>query len=89
MVAFDVAVDGLPRAIALKSAAGQVATLRLADGSTWGLVPVVAANGDVALSLHDMSSTPHRLLATRFLQPGANTRFEEASPALRVRLAQD
>ena len=89
VVAFDVAVDGLPRAIALKSAAGQVATLRLADGSTWGLVPVVAANGDVALSLHDMSSTPHRLLATRLLQPGANTRFEEASPALNVRVAQD
>ncbi|BCS34142.1 hypothetical protein TBR22_A33710 [Luteitalea sp. TBR-22] len=89
VVAFDVAVDGQPAVIVLKSAAGQVATLRLTDGRTWGFVPIVAANGDVAISLHDMSATPHRLLATRLLQPEENTRFEEASPALSVRLARD
>lgn len=86
-VAVDVVVDGLPSAVSLRSASGKVATLQLARGRTWGFVPTVAANGDVSIDLHDMSTTPHTLLGTRALPPGVAVRFEEASPLVSVRLA--
>lgn len=86
-VAVDVMVDGLPSAVSLESAPGRVATLQLASGRTWGLVPTVAANGDVSIALHDLSTTPHTLVGTRSLPPGAAVRFEAASPLVSVRLA--
>lgn len=87
VVSVEVAVDGLPSTIALKSAAGAVATVQLAGGRTWGLVPTVAANGDVSIAVHDMSNTPHRLVGSRSLQPGEAARFGEASRGISVRLA--
>lgn len=87
-VTVDVAVDGLPSPMALTSAAGGVATLQLAGGRTLGIVPTVSVNGVVAIALHDMSTTPHRLIGTRTLQPGATARFEEASPVVSVSLAR-
>jgi beta-lactamase regulating signal transducer with metallopeptidase domain len=83
----DVTVDGLPAAMALKSAVGRIATLRLGEGRTFGLVPTVAANGDVSVSLHDMSAMPHSLLGTRTLRAGSIARFDDALPVVSVRLA--
>ena len=87
VVSVEVAVDGLPSTIALKSAVGAVATVQLAGGRTWGLVPTVAANGDVSIAVHDMSSTPHRLVGSRALQPGEAARFGDAAASLSVKLA--
>ncbi len=87
VVALEVGLEGVPASVRLRSAAGAVATVRMTNGRTWGLVPTVSADGRVAVALHDMSANPHRLIATRSLQPGRAVSFDDVSPIVSVTLA--
>ena len=69
-----------------EGAIGTVATIQLSNGQTWGFVPARSAAG-VDVALHDMSTRPHRLVATRSLGHGQTVQFDDVRPALTLRLA--
>lgn len=87
VVSLEVAWEGVTQPVGLTSAAGTVATLRIGEGRTWGFVPTPLANGSVEVALHDLSTTPHRLIGSRTLQPGVAAAFDVVEPSLSVRLA--
>jgi beta-lactamase regulating signal transducer with metallopeptidase domain len=85
-VMLELRVAGIPALMSLKGSIGTVATIQLPNGQTWGFVPARSPGG-VDVALHDMSTRPHRLVATRNLMPGQTVQFDDVQPALTLRLA--
>ncbi|HTV01380.1 MAG TPA: M56 family metallopeptidase [Luteitalea sp.] len=85
-VTMELRIEGIPAAMSLKSAPGAVAAVQLPSGQAFGFVPERTTGGSVVVKLHDMSTRPHRLVATKVVGPDESTRFEEVDPVLTVRL---
>ncbi len=87
-VALELTVAGLSSTLTVKGAFDTAATVKLPNGQTWGFVSVRRDGGVVAVTLHDLSTLPHRLISTRSLDVGQSATFSDVEPALSVRLAE-
>ena len=86
-VVMELRVAGIAAQMSLQAFIGTAATVQLPTGQAWGFVPARTAGGSVDVALHDLSTRPHRHVATRSLSPGQTVLFDDVEPALTLRLA--
>ena len=86
-VTMELMMAGIEAPFALVSPYGRSAIVASPTRS-WGLVPRRTPTGGIQLALHDLSTHPHQLVATRSAGPDGTIRFDEVEPSLTIRVRE-